>query len=93
MKSSSKNGISLLKNAHTDEICALQVLHLRSDFDAQMQTDEATRSFSTGWHFRGDRADISDEYIKVSRSVPYAAGWLQLLRLVWGDACQKHTHG
>jgi hypothetical protein len=45
----SENGGSLLKNAYTDEICIEYGLHLRSDFDMHMQTDEIILSFSTGW--------------------------------------------
>lgn len=51
---------SLLKNAYTDEICTLYVLHLRSVFEIQTQTDEATRSFSTRWcvFCEGDNGNV-----------------------------------
>ena len=41
--------ISLSKNVYSDEICTLYVLHLRSDFEKQTQSDEATWNFSTRW--------------------------------------------
>jgi hypothetical protein len=38
---------SVLKNAYIVGFDLLEVLHLRSDFDVQMQADEVIRSFST----------------------------------------------
>ena len=39
--------ISLLKNAYIDDFNSPFVLHVRSDFDKSMQTEEVFRSFST----------------------------------------------
>jgi hypothetical protein len=39
--------LSLLYNACIDDFSSFGALHVRSDFDGQMQTDEGIWSFST----------------------------------------------
>jgi hypothetical protein len=47
MESPTCNSNSVLKNAYIDDFARLCVLHLHSDYDVQMQTDEFIWSFST----------------------------------------------